>query len=534
MNRQFGLLSVSVMLMTSLSANVAWTQDKPKIPDLAYVKMTTSMGDIVLELNQQKAPATVKNFLEYVDSGFYNNTIFHRTIENFVIQGGGYDENKTKKETRPSIKNEWTNGLRHKRGTVAMARTQKRADISNYIDSATSQFFINVNDNFTLDAARDGAGYAVFGRVISGMDVAIKISRVPTQDLTKRINRNFADFPSQPVVIQMVKRVNKSEIQDLIAAANKEAKPVMGDLQAVITTDKGEIRLTLYPDKTPLTVMNFANLAQRGYYDGLTFHRVIGDFMIQGGDPTGTGRGGPGYKFQDEFHPELRHDGPGVLSMANSGPATNGSQFFITHKATPHLDNRHSVFGRVVTGQSVVNSIAKGDVMKTVKIIGDTKSLFEKHKDQLDKWNATLDSENKKLEQQAVDNMKTKETGIELVKGKGVDVSKGTTSASGLWYVDTAEGSGDSPSPTDKVKVHYTGWLVDGSKFDSSLDRGTPATFPLNGVISGWTEGLGSMKVGGKRFLVIPPEMAYGPSGRPGIPPNSTLVFEVELLGINP
>ena len=128
-------------------------------------------------------------------------------------------------------------------------------------------------------------------------------------------------------------------------------------LVAVMETNKGTIRLDLYPDKTPVTVANFVNLAQRGYYDGLNFHRVIADFMIQGGCPEGTGTGGPGYKFDDEFHPDLRHDGPGVLSMANAGPNTNGSQFFITHVACPHLDGRHSVFGKVLEGQDVVDSI---------------------------------------------------------------------------------------------------------------------------------------------------------------------------------
>ena len=139
-------------------------------------------------------------------------------------------------------------------------------------------------------------------------------------------------------------------------------------MQAIINTSKGAIRLSLFAEKTPLTVANFVNLARRGFYDGLNFHRGIGDFMIQGGCPDGTGMGGPGYKFADEFDPELRHDGPGVLSMANAGPNTNGSQFFITHVATPHLDGKHSVFGRVVTGQDVVAAVQQGDCMETVTI----------------------------------------------------------------------------------------------------------------------------------------------------------------------
>ena len=137
---------------------------------------------------------------------------------------------------------------------------------------------------------------------------------------------------------------------------------------ATIQTNRGDIVLELHQDKTPNTVKNFVDLAEKGYYNGLTFHRVIPDFMIQGGCPDGTGMGGPGYKFADEFDPELRHDGPGVLSMANAGPNTNGSQFFITHVATPHLDGKHSVFGRVVTGQDLVDAVQQGDRMETVTI----------------------------------------------------------------------------------------------------------------------------------------------------------------------
>ena len=162
-------------------------------------------------------------------------------------------------------------------------------------------------------------------------------------------------------------------------------------MRATIKTDKGEIQLDLHADKTPITVANFVNLAQRGYYDGVTFHRVIPNFMIQGGDPTGTGRGGPGYRFEDELDPSLRHDGPGVLSMANAGPGTNGSQFFITHGATPHLDGHHTVFGRVTAGQDVVDSIAQGDRMQGVTIEGDTEALLAGQAERIAEWNQALD-----------------------------------------------------------------------------------------------------------------------------------------------
>ena len=158
-----------------------------------------------------------------------------------------------------------------------------------------------------------------------------------------------------------------------------------------IETNRGEIKLELYPEKTPITVANFVNLANRGYYNGLRFHRVIPDFMIQGGDPTGTGSGGPGYRFEDEFDSSLRHNAPGILSMANAGPGTNGSQFFITHVPTPWLDGKHSVFGKVVSGMEVVNSIQQGDQIIKVKVEGDFKDVLEKEKSRIEEWNAILD-----------------------------------------------------------------------------------------------------------------------------------------------
>jgi peptidyl-prolyl cis-trans isomerase B (cyclophilin B) len=163
------------------------------------------------------------------------------------------------------------------------------------------------------------------------------------------------------------------------------------DVRIVIKTNKGDIEGTIFAAKVPMTSANFLNLAQRGYYDGIAFHRVIKDFMIQGGDPTGTGRGGPGYTFADEIKAGLKHTKPGIFSMANAGPGTNGSQFFITHKATPWLDGRHSVFGEVTKGQDIVDAIAQGDKITGIEIKDSTEALFAAQKDQLDKWNAVLD-----------------------------------------------------------------------------------------------------------------------------------------------
>ena len=170
-----------------------------------------------------------------------------------------------------------------------------------------------------------------------------------------------------------------------------EDTAIPNELVAVVNMVKGAVRVRLFPNEASLTVLNFVNLAKRGYYDGLKFHRVIADFMVQGGDPSGTGTSGPGYQFKDEFSPRLRHDGPGVMSMANSGPDSNGSQFFITHKETGWLDRKHSVFGKVIAGQEVVDAIKQGDVMTSVTIEGDTSALFEKHDKQLVKWNKVLD-----------------------------------------------------------------------------------------------------------------------------------------------
>ena len=162
------------------------------------------------------------------------------------------------------------------------------------------------------------------------------------------------------------------------------------DVNIVISTTKGDIELALYPSKAPVTVANFLNLASRGYYKGITFHRVIPNFMIQGGDPTGTGMGGPGYRFEDECRPDLRHDGPGVLSMANAGPGTNGSQFFITHVPTDWLNGKHTVFGKVTEGQSVVDSIKQGDTISGITIEDNADDLFAEQADRIAAWNKAL------------------------------------------------------------------------------------------------------------------------------------------------
>lgn len=316
-------------------------------------------------------------------------------------------------------------------------------------------------------------------------------------------------------------------------------KQLQDGLYAKFDTSKGEILTLLEFEKTPLTVANFVGLAEgtkelgggagtagTKFYDGLTFHRVIPDFMIQGGCPLGTGTGGPGYTFPDEIDPSLKHSGPGILSMANAGPGTNGSQFFITHVPTPWLDGKHTVFGHVVEGQSVVNAIEGGDTINSVNIIrvGEKAKGFKSDQDAFDALLEGIDKRKKEKENEAIAEAKKQ------IEKQWPDA---ITTSSGLQYVIIEEGKGEeTPSKGATVTAHYTGKLLDGSKFDSSYDRGQPIQFPVGAgrVIKGWDEAFLSMKKGEKRVLIIPSHLGYGPSGRGPIPPNATMIFDVELV----
>ena len=306
----------------------------------------------------------------------------------------------------------------------------------------------------------------------------------------------------------------------------------MNGLFATLSTSKGEIKIQLEFEKTPGTVGNFVGLSLglisnsikplgEAYYNGLKFHRVINDFMIQAGCPLGTGTGDPGYKFDDEFHNELKHDRPGVISMANAGPSTNGSQFFITHLETPWLDNKHTVFGNVVDGMDVVNSISQNDEIISIKInaVGDKAKAFDAAK-------AFEDFNKSKADRIK----KEKENELKMLK----DLSKGfSKTSSGLLYKFEKENNSQKPSNGNKVKVHYKGMLLDGTVFDSSFKRNQPIEFTLGvgQVIKGWDEGISLLGIGDKASFIIPSDLAYGASGAGGvIPPNATLVFEVELI----
>ncbi len=327
----------------------------------------------------------------------------------------------------------------------------------------------------------------------------------------------------------------KKQKQKLSKMDKEFLKKQEDGIYAKFETNKGDIYTVLEYKKTPMTVANFVGLAEGKikntakaegvpYYDGLKFHRVIPNFMIQGGCPLGTGTGDPGYKFADEIDTTLKHKGPGILSMANAGPGTNGSQFFITHVETPWLDGKHTVFGHVIQGQDIVDTIVGNDSIKKLVILRkgkeaesfDAPAVFESEKANLVKKQAEKEAK-AKAEFNAI---------YEQVKN-------GKETPSGLKYVIVNEGAGESPTATSKVTVHYKGMLTDGTQFDSSYDRGQTISFGLNQVIPGWTEGLQLMKPGGKAYLLIPPQLGYGERGAANvIPPNSTLLFQVELFKI--
>ena len=305
-------------------------------------------------------------------------------------------------------------------------------------------------------------------------------------------------------------------------------------IYAKFNTSKGSILVKLAHELAPGTVGNFVALAEgnmenkvkpqgQKFYDGLTFHRVIPDFMIQGGCPKGTGTGDPGYKFDDEFHPSLKHDRPGVLAMANSGPASNGSQFYITHVPTSWLDNKHTVFGHVIEGQDVVDAVAQGDNLEAVEII--------RVGEEAQKWNAIeafIALKGARLKRDAA--LKAESEAKMEQLAAGFDKTE-----SGLRYKMIQKGDGKKAEAGKTVSVHYEGSLESGKVFDSSYPRKKPIEFRLGQgqVIEGWDEGIALLQVGDKARFVIPSDLAYGAAGAGGvIPPHATLIFDVELMEV--
>lgn len=311
-------------------------------------------------------------------------------------------------------------------------------------------------------------------------------------------------------------------------------------LYAQFNTTKGQIIAQLFFKQTPLTVTNFVGLAEgkkdntfkknKPFYDGLKFHRVIPNFMIQGGDPLGNGTGGPGYKFADEIVKNLKHSSAGILSMANSGPATNGSQFFITHRATSWLDGKHTVFGKVVYGMGVVNKIKKDDKIISLKIIrtgSEAKnfSATEKNFQQLQ----TKEKNKTKI------GLKQELKQFHIYVKKNYPKAKQTKS--GLYFVVKKKGSGKIPKKGDLISAHYELKLTNSDKIiSSSRKQKKPLSVAVGvgHVIKAWDEALLTMQVGERRILIAPYYLAYGEKGRPPIiPAKAALVFDIELLKIN-
>jgi peptidyl-prolyl cis-trans isomerase A (cyclophilin A) len=340
------------------------------------------------------------------------------------------------------------------------------------------------------------------------------------------------------------------------AVEGKGKKPKKPKLEpgmyAEFNTTKGIILVQLEFEKAPMTVANFVGLAEgkfqadtneykTPFYNGLKFHRVIKDFMIQGGDPDGTGSGGPAHRFIDEIHPDLKHTGPGILSMANSGPNTNGSQFFITHKATPWLDGKHTVFGHVIAGQDVVNAIEQDDVMTEVKIIRKGKvakkwKASEQYAAVMEVYKA--EEEARKAEYAKIAAMSNEEYSKFMYQEVKKEYPNAQYSNSGLVYIIENEGVGPKPTKGAGMSIHYTGtFRKSGEKFDSSVDRGQPMDFKFleQRMVPGFEEGISLLGKGGKAKIIIPYYSAYGAQGRPGaIPPYSDLVFDIETVDLKP
>ena len=346
-------------------------------------------------------------------------------------------------------------------------------------------------------------------------------------------------------------------LTSLISCKKEEYTNLKDGLYAKIKTSKGDIICQLEFEKTPITVANYVSLAEgkntfvspeykgKKLFDGLKFHRVLANFMIQGGDPLGNGSGDAGYKFKDEFS-DLKHDAPGIMSMANSGPGTNGSQFFITHVPTPWLDGKHTIFGHVVEGMDVVNKIAQDDGIISVEIIrkGDKANKFDAAKVFTESF--AKDAELKKVEDEKYKAVKDqKVASLATIKATSIKT------ASGLQFKIISKGNGKKPANGANVYIHYAGFLENGELFDSSIESVAktfgkydpnraaqngymPIPFQYGakeGMIPGFIEGLEKINAGEKIILFIPSTLGYGENGAGNvIPPNANLIFEVEMI----
>lgn len=560
-------LIASILVIFAVFQTTASTNKTPELQPGIYASLATSKGVILVKLEHEKTPMTVANFVGLAEGNFkpmgktikkpvYKNLKFHRVIENFMIQGGDplgtgegdpgymfYDE------FNPELKHDGP-------GVLSMANSGPNTN--------GSQFFITHVATPWLDGR-----HTVFGKVVTGQevvnaikqnDILKKITIIRVGDEAKKWNatETFNRVYNERKAIEDKKIEDEKRRQAEIAAITAKLTP---GIYALISTQKGSIVLQLEYKKTPMTVANFVGLAEGNFsvngksyttpfYDGLKFHRVIADFMIQGGDPQGNGTGGPSHRFFDEIHPDLKHSGPGILSMANSGPATNGSQFFITHKETPWLNGKHTVFGHVVSGMDVVNAIVQDDVMDKVIIlrIGAEAQQWNATVEFEKAYNAIKETETKRKAAEEAQRKLDEERYAKIAKMTDEEYKKfmldevkktyptAKQTATGLIYI--IENPGDvkqKPKTGDEVSTHYTGTLMSGAKFDSSLDRNQPLNFKHNvgQMIKGYDEAVAMLGKGGKGKFIIPYFNAYGKNGRmPQIPPYSDLMFEIQLVDI--
>ena len=340
-------------------------------------------------------------------------------------------------------------------------------------------------------------------------------------------------------------------------SCNMSQKNNNDTIHASIETSKGTIKANLYYDLTPVTVANFISLTEgenkevseqykgKKYYNGITFHRVIPDFMIQGGDPTGTGSGSPGYKFKDEFIDELKHNSAGILSMANAGPATNGSQFFITHKETPWLDGVHTVFGKVVDGQEIVDKIEQGDSIINIEIIREGSSAKRFNAPKIFSNHFKEEEKRKKEAEKAIEKLKNDVSNVHKELKE-----KATETSTGLKFFINEKGNGEMVDENKTILTHYAVYFEDGNLLDTSIldvaekynmfdSRRAQAggyspieakVGPKDMMIQGFKEGLKLLKIGDKATLFLPYYLAYGETESRGIPAKSNLIFEVEIV----
>lgn len=374
--------------------------------------------------------------------------------------------------------------------------------------------------------------------------------------------RKFLALLALPAVLLM------TSCKDKEVTVNGEKVVLEDGLYGFFKTTQGDFVVKFEDKKAPMTTANFIALAEgrhedvseefkgKPFYDGLKFHRVIPNFMIQGGDPQGTGMGGPGYKFEDEFDDSLSHVGTGVLSMANSGPGTNGSQFFITLAETPWLDKKHSVFGHVVYGMEIVEKIGAADRdnrdMPKEDITIETLTIYRVGKEYKSYNPIAAYAEGKEAlieKKRIAEEMAKKEQQdfIALMKEQYPNLE---TTGSGLMYVVEKPGDGPKPELGAKVEIDYAGYLIDGTMFDTSIEelakengvynqqrqyQPYPVSYgPQAQVINGWKEGMQLFNIGGKGRLIIPPHLGYGAAGAGGvIPPNAWLIFDIELVRIS-